>query len=430
MGIYDRASRSALTAICACSAVAGIGMMAAPGSALALEKCTNITGSGSSLQASQQATWEPIAKFPLCEAPLPKVKYTATGSGQGLKEFGMVGGKKGGILEPKEAGNKENKLDGFIGTDDPPTKELLEEAEKASGAKAEAMPIVEAPVAVIVHPPAGCIPTGAEFKVSNAVLNKLWLGEYANWKLFLTAVGVTFEEKTAKACEVAIKHEVRSDGSGTSFAFKNYLCQVEEAKEKCPKWKEFVSDAALWPAGTGALTEHEEGGKKVPNKGSGGEASAVKETAGSVGYVNLANAVEKEVKKYEAKGTKFWARVQNAQEPVSGTQGNCSTTETLTATQKKEVEENPSKWENVHLAKPTSTAYPVCTFTYDVGWSSYITATLEKAENYNGKGKEVKATAKGYFEYMAGEGQAHIAKDYTKLSTQVDTIAKTIAKRI
>lgn len=65
----------------------------------------------------------------------------------------------------------------------------------------------------------------------------------------------------------------RSDGSGTSFIFTNYLSKVS------PEWKAKVGNdtSVAWPAGVGG-------------KGNEGVASFVKEIKGSVGYVEYAYA--------------------------------------------------------------------------------------------------------------------------------------------
>ena len=70
---------------------------------------------------------------------------------------------------------------------------------------------------------------------------------------------------------IAIVH--RSDGSGTSFIFTNYL------SKKSPDWAKQVGAATSveWPAGIGA-------------KGNEGVAGNVAQTAGSIGYVEYAYA--------------------------------------------------------------------------------------------------------------------------------------------
>ncbi len=67
----------------------------------------------------------------------------------------------------------------------------------------------------------------------------------------------------------------RSDGSGTTWIFTNYLSKA------CPEWKEKVGygKAVRWPTGIGA-------------KGNEGVASYIKRVRGSIGYVEFAYALE------------------------------------------------------------------------------------------------------------------------------------------
>jgi phosphate transport system substrate-binding protein len=67
----------------------------------------------------------------------------------------------------------------------------------------------------------------------------------------------------------------RSDGSGTTFNFVNYLSKVS------PEWKEKVGEgtSVSWPVGVGG-------------KGNEGVAAYVKQIKGSIGYVELAYALQ------------------------------------------------------------------------------------------------------------------------------------------
>ena len=67
----------------------------------------------------------------------------------------------------------------------------------------------------------------------------------------------------------------RSDGSGTTFIFSNYLSKVS------PKWKEAVGSgvSVSWPAGVGG-------------KGNEGVASYVQRISGSIGYVEYAYVLQ------------------------------------------------------------------------------------------------------------------------------------------
>ncbi len=67
----------------------------------------------------------------------------------------------------------------------------------------------------------------------------------------------------------------RSDGSGTTYNFTNYLSKVS------PQWRDTVGSDLLvkWPGGTGA-------------KGNDGISRAVRQTKNSIGYVEYAHAMQ------------------------------------------------------------------------------------------------------------------------------------------
>lgn len=448
MGIYARVRHLALVAICASGLVAGIGMAAAPGSALAAVKCASITGSGSSLQGEQQEKWtgfvNPLGllfttKEEDCTNFEPKVTYTSTSSGQALEEFALQGAFK---IEPTKSGNKTS-LDGFVGTDDPPLESAVKSSATASGTTPLTVPVVAAPVAIIVHPPVGCLNLTYPLNIPNSELSSVF-SKTLTWEKVLLASSATFDN-IGGACNSNVLVEVRSDESGTSFALKQYLCQIDPktwgnvtSEKECQSGKEFVSDAVSWPTAAKVDTTHIEGGKSVENSKSKGEAEAVKLTEGSIGYVNLANAVpagflstkiaEDFKPTLAALHLLFIADVENKVDPatlVNGLfQGNCPTSYNFETTAIK-TEAQKGLWGLVHFAKKGQAgAYPLCTFTYDVGWENYKTAKLEEATNYNGKGTEIGATAKGYFEYMTSKeteangmvgGQKNIADYYSPL---------------
>ncbi len=76
----------------------------------------------------------------------------------------------------------------------------------------------------------------------------------------------------------------RSDGSGTSFIFTNYLSKVS------PDWKSMVGEgtSVSWKAGTGG-------------KGNEGVASYVQRIKGSIGYVEYAYALQNKMNAVQLK---------------------------------------------------------------------------------------------------------------------------------
>jgi phosphate transport system substrate-binding protein len=100
-------------------------------------------------------------------------------------------------------------------------------------------------------------------------LAKIFLGEIKSWND--AAIQKLNPEVKLPSQPITAVH--RSDGSGTTFVFTDYLAKVS------PDWKSKVgSDAAVkWPSGVGA-------------RGSEGVAAAVAKTQGALGYVEYAYA--------------------------------------------------------------------------------------------------------------------------------------------
>ena len=100
-------------------------------------------------------------------------------------------------------------------------------------------------------------------------LSGIFLGEIKSWDD--AAIKKLNPKAKLPAQAIAVVH--RSDGSGTTFNFTNYLSKVS------PEWKSKVGEnsAVEWPVGIGA-------------KGNEGVANNVANTKGAVGYVEYAYA--------------------------------------------------------------------------------------------------------------------------------------------
>jgi phosphate transport system substrate-binding protein len=110
---------------------------------------------------------------------------------------------------------------------------------------------------------------GGDLTIDGPTLAKIYLGEIKTWDD--PAIKKLNPEAKLPSQAIALVH--RSDGSGTTFIFTNYLSKVSA------DWKSKVgsSTAVEWPAGIGA-------------KGNEGVANNVKQTKGSIGYVETAYA--------------------------------------------------------------------------------------------------------------------------------------------
>jgi len=110
-----------------------------------------------------------------------------------------------------------------------------------------------------------------EMVLDGPTLADIFLGKITKWD----DPAIAKLNPKAKLPSQAIVVVHRSDGSGTTFIFTDYLSKVS------PDWKSKVgaSTAVEWPVGIGA-------------KGNEGVANNVKQTKGSIGYVEFAYALE------------------------------------------------------------------------------------------------------------------------------------------
>ncbi len=108
-----------------------------------------------------------------------------------------------------------------------------------------------------------------DLKLDGDTLAKIFLGEITSWD----DAAIRKLNPNAKLPSQAIAVVHRSDGSGTTFIFTDYLSKVSA------DWKSKVgaNTSVEWPVGIGA-------------KGNEGVANNVAQTAGSIGYVEYAYA--------------------------------------------------------------------------------------------------------------------------------------------
>lgn len=110
-----------------------------------------------------------------------------------------------------------------------------------------------------------------QLQMNPEVLCGIYLGKTKKWND--AAIQKLNEGVKLPAADIAVVY--RSDGSGTTWMFTDYLSRV------CPEWKDKVGSgkSVQWPVGMGG-------------KGNPGVASYVKQTAGSIGYVEFAYALQ------------------------------------------------------------------------------------------------------------------------------------------
>jgi phosphate transport system substrate-binding protein len=110
-----------------------------------------------------------------------------------------------------------------------------------------------------------------QLKLDGAALAGIFLGEIKSWND--PAIAALNPGVSLPNARITVVH--RSDGSGTTFNFTNYLSKVS------PAWKSKVGEgtAVQWPSGVGG-------------KGNEGVAAYVKQIRNSIGYVEYAYALQ------------------------------------------------------------------------------------------------------------------------------------------
>jgi phosphate transport system substrate-binding protein len=114
----------------------------------------------------------------------------------------------------------------------------------------------------------------ANLKFTGAVLAEIYLGKITKWN----DPGIAKLNPGVKlpATDIAVVH--RSDGSGTTYIWVDYLSKIyPEFKQKVG-----VATSVNWPVGVGG-------------KGNEGVAGLVKQTPGAIGYVELIYAIQNDI---------------------------------------------------------------------------------------------------------------------------------------
>ena len=119
-----------------------------------------------------------------------------------------------------------------------------------------------------------------KLKLDGKTLGDIYLGKITKWN----DPAIVALNKDLKLPDDIITVVHRSDGSGTSFIFTNYLSKVNA------EWKSSVGEgtAVSWKAGTGG-------------KGNEGVASYVQRIKGSIGYVEYAYALQNKMSSVQMK---------------------------------------------------------------------------------------------------------------------------------
>ncbi len=248
--------------------LAGAAILVAAASAPAL--AADISGAGATFPYPVYAKWADTYKKETGNG----LNYQSIGSGGGIKQITA-------------------RTVTFGATDKP-----LTEKERVAGGDLIQWPMVMGGIVPVVNLD-GIKPN--DLTLDGPTLAKIFLGEIKTWDD--AAIKKLNPGVTLPSAAIAVVH--RSDGSGTTFNFTDYLVKVSE------DWKSKVGSAASveWPSGIGA-------------KGNEGVANNVQQTKNSIGYVETAYAkqnkltstkmVNKDGKAVEANGASVQAAAAGA----------------------------------------------------------------------------------------------------------------------
>ncbi len=176
--------------------------------------------------------------------PTIQINYQSIGSGGGIRQL------LAGTVD-------------FGASDGPMTDEQLAQA---------TTPVMHFPTVLGAVVPIYHIPNvTAELKFTPEALAGIFLGTVTKWND--RAIASANPGVTLPAADIVVVH--RSDGSGTSYIWTDYLSKIS------PEWQKKVgrNTAVSWPVGLGG-------------KGNEGVSGLVQQTPGSIGYVELIYAVQ------------------------------------------------------------------------------------------------------------------------------------------
>jgi phosphate transport system substrate-binding protein len=216
--------------------IALTGMIAAAGVSA---QAADITGAGATFVYPVMSKWS--ADY--SKATGNKINYQSIGSGGGIAQI------KAGTVD--------------FGSSDKPL-----ESKELEAAGLGQFPSVIGGVVPVVNIQ-GVAPGKIQF--TGPLLAEIFQGKITKWndpKIVAVNAGITLPDSL-----ITVVH--RSDGSGTTFNWVNYLSKVS------PEWKEKIGEgtSVQWPVGVGG-------------KGNEGVAAYVKQIPGSIGYVELAYSLQ------------------------------------------------------------------------------------------------------------------------------------------
>lgn len=246
-------------------------------------------------------------------------------------------------------------------------------------------PIVHIPTCLGAVVIAFNLPGITELKLKNEVLASIFLGGVKKWNdpnIQAANPGIALPD-----LEISVVY--RSDGSGTTFIFSDYLSKISQ------DWAEKVGTGKSlnWPVGMGA-------------KGNPGVAGIIKQTAGTIGYIGSEYAFAQKIP---------YVSLQN----LAG-KFIAPSVESVSAAARGEI---PADTRVMVTNSPDPDAYPISAFTWII---------LYKEQAYNGRDiNQARETLK-FLQWLVGSEAQAVARqvDYAPLPEKVVGLANNILKSV
>ena len=299
------------------------------------QETITINGAGSSFVYPIMSVW--AEKYPSITTSNVAINYASIGSGGGIQQL------------------REKTID-FAASDAPLNHEEFTEFKNALH-----IPVIVGGVVLAYNIPG----VGDGLKLTGDIVAKIYLGEITSWDD--NAIVALNPNVNMPSKPINVVH--RSDGSGTTFVFTDYLSAVST------DWKTQVGKGKSvdWVVGIGA-------------KGNEGVTAQIQQTEYSIGYIELSYAEINNLNTV-ALGNKAGEFVQASTTTIQKAVENAAAL----------LPNGEKSWENVTLVNPPGQgAYPISSFVYIIVYQDLN----------NIKTAEIATQLKEFLTYIIHEGQA------------------------
>jgi phosphate transport system substrate-binding protein len=266
-------------------------------SAWSVAQAQKLTGAGATFPYPIYSKW--FSEYSAAH-PGVEINYQSIGSGGGIRQV------TSGLVD-------------FGASDMPMTDEMLASSK---------ITLVHIPTVLGAVVPVFNVPGVNDVRFSGDVLADIYLGKITNWN----DARIAKDNPDTKLPDQKIIVVHRSEGSGTSFIFTDYLSKVSKEWQSGPG----TGSSLNWPVGVGG-------------KGNEGVAGLVRQLPGAIGYVELIYAVQNHITFGEVKnaaGNYVKASIDGVTEAAAS------------------VKQMPADFRVSITNAPGANAYPISSFTY------------------------------------------------------------------